>query len=254
MKLQESATTTGQAAAPCVARWLGTVAYADGLELQADLVRRRAAGTIPDQLLLLEHPHVLTLGRAARTENVRANAERLRRLGIEIFETGRGGDVTYHGPGQLIAYPIVDLAPDRCDLHRYVRDLESVMLHVLADYGVAGHVVPGRTGVWVRRERLQEAKVGAIGVRVARWITSHGVALNVRTDLRYFDLIVPCGITGSAVTSLVDLGVRAGGATTAGATADDVGSREPTVYEVALRFASHFGAVFGRDVSPAGPA
>jgi len=213
----------------CEARWLGTAAYADGLALQEDLVRRRAANEIPDQLLLLEHPHVLTLGRGAKKANVLVDPARLEKLGVELFETGRGGDVTYHGPGQLVAYPILDLAPDRCDLHRYVRDLERVMLGVLADYGISGRPISGRTGVWVDRPQRPEAKVGAIGVRVARWITSHGIALNVHTDLRYFDLIVPCGITGSAVTSLAEL------------TGQPVAVRE-----AARRFTAHFGRVFER--------
>jgi lipoyl(octanoyl) transferase len=221
----------------CEVRRLGLVPYAAGLELQAELVRRRAAREIPDQLLLLEHPHVVTLGRGARPENVVADTARLAALGVPVFETGRGGDVTYHGPGQLVAYPIIDLAPDRCDLHRYVRDLERVLLQVLEDFGLRGHVVPARTGVWVRRGDLPEAKVGAIGVRVSRWITSHGIALNVHTDLRYFDLIVPCGLAGSAVTSLAAL----------------LG-REVAVQDVASRFAARFGEVFGRRLREAAGA
>lgn len=213
----------------CEARWLGTVPYARGLDIQADLVRRRAAGELPDQLLLLEHPHVLTLGRSSKDGHVLADAARLQALGVELFDTGRGGDVTYHGPGQLVAYPIMDLAPDRCDLHRYVRDLERVLVRVIADFGIAGHVVPGRTGVWVQRDGAPDAKIAAIGVRVARWITSHGIALNVHTDLSYFGLIVPCGLRDSAVTSIV---------------------REiaapVTVAQVAERFAAHFAAIFER--------
>jgi lipoyl(octanoyl) transferase len=227
----------------CEARWLGTVPYAEALALQETLVRQRAAGEIPDQLLLLEHPHVLTLGRAGKSTHVLADAARLAQLGVELFETGRGGDVTYHGPGQLVAYPILDLAPDRCDLHRYVRDLERVLVAVLSDYGIHGHVVAGRTGVWVERASRPEAKVAAIGVRVARWITSHGIALNVRTDLRYFDLIVPCGIAGSAVTSVAALyethDARPPGAAAA-----------PDVPAVAQRFAAQFGIVFGRCMQP----
>jgi lipoyl(octanoyl) transferase len=209
----------------CEARWLGTVPYARGVARQDELVQRRRAGEIPDQLLLLEHPHVLTLGRDAHAENILANDERLRALGVEVHEVGRGGDVTYHGPGQLVAYPIIDLAPDRCDLHRYVRDLEEVLLGVLADYDITGHVVPGKTGVWVG-----DAKVGAIGVRVARWITSHGIALNVRPDLGFFDLIVPCGLRDSKVTSLALLTGR-----------DDL-----QVQDVGTHFAAHFGRVFDR--------
>ena len=233
-----------QAASPaCEVRWLGRVPYAEALALQEDLVRRRAADAIPDQLLLLEHPHVVTLGRAARLENVLVDRARLRDLGIDLFETGRGGDVTYHGPGQLVAYPILNLAPDRCDLHRYVRDLERVVLAVLAEHGIEGHVVPGRTGVWVRRAGLPEAKVGAIGVRVARWITSHGIALTVGTDLRYFGYIVPCGLAGSAVTSMAELLGAAG-------------RSAPEVREVGERFGRHLGEIFGRrlQVEPRGSA
>jgi lipoyl(octanoyl) transferase len=213
----------------CDVQRLGLVPYARALALQAELVELRGANRIADRLLLLEHPHVITIGRDGRAENILADPARLAALGTEVFACGRGGDVTYHGPGQLVAYPILDLRPDRCDLHRYVRDLEQVMLQVLARYGVAGHVVPGRTGVWVRRAGLPEAKIGAIGVRVARWITSHGIALNVRTELGYFELIVPCGLAGSAVTSLAELV-----------------QPPPTTAEVADRFASEFGAVFGR--------
>jgi lipoyl(octanoyl) transferase len=236
-------TTTGPQP-PCAVRWLGTVPYATGLTLQADLVQRRTANEIPDQLLTLEHPHVLTLGRGGKGENVLVNRAALASRGVELFETGRGGDVTYHGPGQLVAYPILDLAPVRCDLHRYVRDLERVMLGVLADYGVRGHVVPGRTGVWVERPGMPPAKVGAIGVRVARWITSHGIALNVTTDLGYFDLIVPCGIAGSAVTSLAELVAQRGGRGGDGGNGGNTAGI--TVQAVAQKFAAHFGAVFGR--------
>jgi len=211
----------------CEVHWHGTVQYARGLAIQDDLVQRRRAGEIADQLLLLEHPHVLTLGRDAHRENILADDERLNALGVEVHEAGRGGDVTYHGPGQLVAYPILDLAPDRCDLHRYVRDLERAMLGVLADFGIAGSTVPGKTGVWV-----DDAKVGAIGVRVARWITSHGIAFNVHSDLAFFDLIVPCGLRESAVTSLASL----------------TGRHDLSVQDVGARFAAHFGRVFERDM------
>lgn len=221
----------------CQARWLGTVPYAKGLEIQAEYARQRAAGEVPDQLLLLEHPHVLTLGRAGKAAHVLADAAHLQALGVELFETGRGGDVTYHGPGQLVAYPILDLAPDRCDLHRYVRDLERVLLGTIAGFGIDGHVVPGRTGVWVERDGAPAAKIAAIGVRVARWITSHGIALNVHTDLAYFGLIVPCGLQDGAVTSI---------ALQSGAPV--------TVEQVAARFASHFGNVFERRMIDGTPA
>jgi lipoyl(octanoyl) transferase len=184
---------------PLEVRRLGAVPYAAGLELQAALVRQRRAGTIPDTLLLLEHPHVITLGSDAQPAHVLAGEEERRLLGIELFEAGRGGDVTYHGPGQLVGYPILDLNPDRRDLHRYLRDLEDVLIDVSASFGVTAYRRAGLTGVWTDR-----GKLAAIGVRISSgWITSHGFALNVSTDLRYFDAIVPCGIQGAQVTSLV---------------------------------------------------
>jgi lipoyl(octanoyl) transferase len=160
-------------------------------------VAQRQRQEIPDTLLLLEHEPVFTLGRNARRENVLFPDEELRARGFDVFESGRGGDVTYHGPGQIVGYPILDLAPDRQDVHRYVRDLEEVMIRTCADYGVPAGRVAGLTGAWVGAE-----KIGAIGVRIARWVTSHGFALNVATDLSPFDLIVPCGIRGRGVTSL----------------------------------------------------
>ena len=184
-------------------RRLGLVSYAAGLELQRTLVEERRSGVIGDTLLLLEHPPVITLGARSRgtTANVVASREALESAGIEIHDTGRGGDVTYHGPGQLVAYPIFDLRPDRQDVHRYVRDLEEVIIQTIATFGVSGVRLPGLSGVWVGPPG-REAKVAAIGVRISRWITSHGLALNVATDLRHFDLIVPCGIPDRGVTSL----------------------------------------------------
>ena len=182
---------------PLDVRRLGRVPYAAGLELQARLVAQRQAGEIPDTLLLLEHDPVFTLGRNASAENVLFPAEALRGRGFEVFETGRGGDVTYHGPGQVVGYPILDLSPDRKDVHRYVRDLEEVMIRTCAGYGLAATRVAGLTGCW-----LDQAKIGAIGVRIARWVTSHGFAFNVDTDLAPFQLIVPCGIRDRGVTSL----------------------------------------------------
>jgi lipoyl(octanoyl) transferase len=182
-------------------RWLGTVPYADGLELQNDLVVRRRAGDIRDTLLLLEHPHVITLGTSAHRENILIDEQQGALLGIDIFDTGRGGDVTYHGPGQLVGYPIFDLKPDRCDLHRYVRDLEEVLIRALATFGIAAGRKEGLTGAWVGDE-----KIAAIGVRVSSgWITSHGFALNVATNLDFFGSIVPCGITQYGVTSMARL-------------------------------------------------
>jgi lipoyl(octanoyl) transferase len=180
-------------------RSLGLVPYAAAAEMQRALVEERRAGRVPDLLLLLEHPHVITLGvklDAARSHLV-ATSEVLAERRVEVHESGRGGDITYHGPGQLVAYPILDLRPDRCDVHKYVRDLEEVMIRAAADFGVKAGRIPGLTGAWVGADKL-----GAIGVRISRWITSHGFAFNVMTDLDYFTLIVPCGITSGGVTSL----------------------------------------------------
>lgn len=178
---------------------LGTVPYHEALELQKRLVEERRSGSISDRLLLLEHPSVITLG--VRTRNTRshvlASPEELRNRGVEVVDTGRGGDVTYHGPGQIVGYPILDLRPDRCDVHRYVRDLEEVLIRTAAGFGVTAAAVPGLTGVWVGNEKL-----AAIGVRISRWITSHGFAFNVATDLTHFQWIVPCGLSDRGVTSL----------------------------------------------------
>jgi len=178
-------------------RRLGVLPYAEALELQRALVDDRRAGRIGDTLLLLEHPHVITLGVRGGRSHVLASAEALAARGVEVQETGRGGDVTYHGPGQIVGYPILDLNPDRRDVHQYVRDLEEVLIRTAADFGIAAGRVSGLTGVWAGDEKL-----AAIGVRIARWITSHGFALNVTTDLDYFSLIVPCGIADRGVTSM----------------------------------------------------
>jgi len=192
----------GEARRALEVRRLGLVPYADALAMQRALVEDRRAGTVDDLLLLVEHPHVLTLG--VRGDGGRAHilatADALAARGIEVHETGRGGDITYHGPGQIVGYPIIDLKPDRCDVHRYVRDLEEVLIRTAAGYGVVAERVEGLTGVWVGREKL-----AAIGVRIGRWITSHGFAFNVSTDLEYFNLIVPCGIADRGVTSLARL-------------------------------------------------
>ncbi len=179
-------------------RDLGLIPYAEALALQADLVVRRRKGDIPDQLLLLQHPHIITLGTASSRSNVLADESKRRHLGIDLIDVGRGGDVTYHGPGQLVAYPILDLKPDRKDVHRYLRDLESVLVRTLDEVGIRGEPVPDLTGVWV-----DGRKIAAIGVRVSSgWITSHGFALNVSTDLSYFETIVPCGIREVSITSV----------------------------------------------------
>lgn len=202
--------------------------------MQRALVEERRAGRLPDLLVLLQHPPVVTLGVRGDggRSHIVAREDRLAALGIEVSETGRGGDVTYHGPGQVVGYPIVDLRPDRCDVHRYVRDLEEVMIRACADYGVGAARVPGLTGAWVGRE-----KIGAIGVRISRWITSHGFAFNVNTDLESFSLIVPCGIPDRGVTSLR----RALG-------------RELRIDEVEDALVRHFAAVFAREIMHAAPA
>lgn len=184
-------------------RRLGRVAYADALALQRALVSDRQAGRVDDLLLLLEHAPVLTLGVRGDggRQHILATDAELAARGIDVFEAGRGGDVTYHGPGQLVGYPILDLNPDRRDVHRYVRDIEEVLIRVAADFGVIASRLAGSTGVWVGGEKL-----AAIGVRISRWVTSHGFALNVTTDLRDFELIVPCGIGDRGVTSFAKLG------------------------------------------------
>jgi len=211
---------------PLQVRRLGLVPYADGLELQRRLVDQRKAGDIPDTLLLLQHPHVVTIGvKKDGRQHILASPERLSSLGVEVFETGRGGDVTYHGPGQLVGYPILDLNPDRRDVHQYVRDIEEVMIRVCAGYGLKAGRVKGFSGAWIGDE-----KIGAIGVRISRWVTSHGFAFNVTTDVDFFDLIVPCGIADKGVTSL----------------AKQLG-RQPEMAEVEDRFIAHFSTVFARE-------
>jgi len=182
---------------PAHAFWLGTVGYLEAAALQHALVAQRIAGAIPDTFLFLEHPPVITLGRASHAENLRAPEAVLAERGVEVYETTRGGDVTYHGPGQLVGYGIVDLTQHGRDVALYLRRLEDALIALLAGYGLTGTRHPAYTGVWLGRE-----KVCAMGVRVERWVTSHGFALNVGTDLSGFDLIVPCGIQGYGVTSL----------------------------------------------------
>jgi len=206
------ATDTPVAATPrsLDVRRLGLVEYGAGLELQAGLVEERRSGALGDTLLLLEHPPVITLGVKTRGQhaNIVASPEILAAEGVSVFETGRGGDITYHGPGQLVGYPILDLRPDRCDVHRYVRDIEEALIIALREFEIEGGRLAGRTGVWVGPDGREE-KVAAIGVRISRWITSHGFALNVGTNLQHFQLIVPCGIADRGVTSIERLVGRA---------------------------------------------
>jgi len=244
------------------AYWLGRVPYARAHRLQQALVEARIQRRVGDTLLLLEHTPVITLGRGAKEENVLAGDEDLHARGVEIHETGRGGDVTFHGPGQLVAYPIVDLRPERCDVRRYVRDLANVMIGLAADHGVAAGVLPGDpklVGVWVDTAaptRWDEpsalaasktvtsglGKIGAIGVRLSRWVTMHGFAFNVATDLAGFRLIVPCGIQGLGVTSLHELAAR------------ESAVRVPTVEAAARASLPHFAGLLDADVTSGDPA
>lgn len=205
---------------------LGMLPYDEATQLQQELVALRQAGRIADRLLLLEHPPVITLGVAARDsrENILATADEIARHGVEVRAARRGGNVTYHGPGQLVGYPVMELAPGRRDVHRYVRDLEEVLIRTAGHFGVQAGREPGLTGVWVGRDKL-----AAIGVRFSRWVTSHGFALNVTTDLARFRLIRPCGIDDRGVTSLAALT-----------------GRGPAVGEVAAVAADRFAEVFGR--------
>lgn len=204
----------------CQVRELGRADYGSALQMQRELVEGRKLGRIPDQLLLLEHPHVITLGRNGHLENLLASEDVLARAGISFYPTDRGGDVTYHGPGQLVGYPILDLRDWKRDVGAYVRGVEQTIIDTLADFGIAAGRIPKLTGVWV-----DGRKIAAIGVHISRWVTSHGFALNVNTDLAYFQYIVPCGLT-RPVTSMAQLGVRA------------------SLQEVARSLAGHFGRVF----------
>lgn len=177
---------------------LGKMRYVPTARLQFEMVQERREGLTPDKLLLLQHPHVITKGSSAKDEHILASPDELVARGIEVVSSGRGGDVTYHGPGQLVGYPILDLKPNRCDLHRYLRDLEEVLIRVLGDFGLEAGRKEGLTGAWVG-----DRKLGAIGVRVSSgWITSHGFSLNVNPDLSYYNTIVPCGIADFEVGSM----------------------------------------------------
>jgi lipoyl(octanoyl) transferase len=213
---------------------VGLMGYAEAWELQKRVVATRKSGAIEDVLLLCEHPHVITLGRNGKRENLLASEQVLRQKGVEFHASDRGGDITYHGPGQLVGYPILNLAAIRKDVVWYVRMLEEAMIRATAEFAVAAGRVEGKTGIWVRGSQptqVTEEKLGAIGVHISRWVTSHGLAYNVSTDLRFFDLIVPCGITGRKATSLEKILGRAV-------------SRE----EVMQPLVRNFGEVFGLEM------
>jgi len=200
--------------------------YEEAVRLQEELVRRRRQGEIPDQLLLLEHPHVLTKGSRASEEHILVDPAARERLHLTVHESGRGGDVTYHGPGQLVGYPILQLREGERDAHRYLRRLEEVLIRVLAKFQIQAGRHPSYTGVWVA-----DAKVAAIGVRLSHWVTSHGFALNVNCDLRFFETIVPCGIQDKRVSSLEELGLS-----------------ELSLERVTRALVPEFGAVFEREM------
>jgi lipoyl(octanoyl) transferase len=204
----------------CELRDLGILSYSDALAIQKDLVEQRKQQLIPDQLLMVEHPHVITLGRNGHAENLLASEEVLRRAGIAFHPTDRGGDITYHGPGQIVGYPIFDLREWKRDVIAYVRAIEQVIMDALAEFGIEAGRLEGCTGVWVTGK-----KVAAIGIHISRWVTSHGFALNHTTDLTYFQYIVPCGIT-KPVTSMRELGSMA--------------SREEVTAALARNFAKKF--------------
>ena len=214
----------------CCLRQLGRIDYASALQLQQQLATGRKQGLVSDQLLLLEHPHVITLGRNGHMENLLADDDILARAGISFYPTDRGGDVTYHGPGQLVGYPILDLRDWKRDVGAYVRAVEETIILTLADYGIEAGRIPKLTGVWVG-----ERKIAAIGVHLSRWVTSHGFALNVSTDLSYFQYIVPCGLT-KPVTSMAALGVRA------------------SLDEVGAKLAVHFARIFDCEMLEETPA
>lgn len=210
----------------CQVRQLGRIGYGAALDLQQRLVAERKQGAISDQLLLLEHEHVVTLGRNGHMENLLASGEALERAGISFYPTDRGGDITYHGPGQLVGYPILDLRDWKRDVGAYVRGIEQAIIDTLAGFGIEAERIPKLTGVWV-----DGRKIAAIGVHISRWVTSHGFALNVSTDLNYFQYIVPCGLT-KPVTSMAQLGVRA------------------SVEETGEILAGHFGRIFQCEIAP----
>jgi len=217
----------------CLITDLGLVGYAEACALQKRIVAARKAGTIEDVLLLCQHPHVITQGRNGKREHLLVSEHVLRQKGMEYYETSRGGDITYHGPGQVVGYPIVNLGAIRRDVVWYVRTLEEAMIRATAESGITAERVAGKTGIWVRAENTEE-KLAAIGVHISRWVTSHGFAYNVSTDLRNFELIVPCGIADRKATSL-----------------EKLLGRSIEEKEVAPRIAKHLGELLGLEMKEA---
>jgi lipoyl(octanoyl) transferase len=215
----------------CAVVDLGLISYAAAYALQQQVVVARKRGDLSDVLLLCEHPHVITLGRNGKTANLRASDRLLAQMNVDFCETDRGGDITYHGPGQIVGYPILDLTEHRRDVRWYVQLLEEMMIRTSAEFGIAARRVEGRHGLWVDTAADQEEKLAAIGVHLSRWVTSHGFAYNVSTDLRYFDLIVPCGIPGKRATSL-----------------ERLLSHAVSLDEVKPKLTTHFGDIFNREI------
>ncbi len=218
----------------CVWADLGRLDYAKAFDLQRDMVERHKVGSIPDVLLLVEHPHVITLGRNGKPENLLAGEEHLRSAGVDFHPTDRGGDITYHGPGQLVGYPILDLKQWKRDVGAYLRAIEESLIGALGEFGIMAGRMEGMTGVWVEAPS-GPAKIAAIGVHISRWVTSHGFALNVTTDLSYFQYIIPCGLAGRPVTSMERLLGRA-----------------PASEQVIAAVVEHFGRIFERRMTQRG--
>ncbi len=214
----------------CLTVDLGLLGYAEACALQKRVVAARKADAVDDVLLLCEHPHVITLGRSGKRENLLASEHVLRQKGVEFHATDRGGDITYHGPGQIVGYPILNLGAIRRDVVWYVRTLEEAMIRATAEFGISAERIPRKTGIWVRVGNTEE-KLAAIGVRISRWVTSHGFAYNVSTDLRNFELIVPCGIADRKATSL-----------------EKLLGRNVEEKEVAPRIAKHLGELLGLEM------
>jgi len=210
----------------CIVLDLGRLSYAEALSIQENIASERKLGLGTDHLLFVEHPHVVTIGRNGRESNLLASPELLGEKGIPVYESDRGGDVTYHGPGQIVAYPVIDLREWKRDVGAFVRAIEQTVIDTLEEFGIQAFRIGGLAGVWTGAGEAEPSKIAAIGVHLSRWVSTHGWALNVRTDLRYFDYIVPCGLT-KPVTSMERMGVQA----------------DPE--DVKRVLARHFGRLFG---------